>query len=554
MSDREDQHPDEHPTPGDEPVAAETASESTAEAAAAADEPEPYQRRVAVVLALLAVIGAWIGIMHSDASTSESFYARETTRTAVSSLSANVNQSTVQGLEVDLDAESAALSLTSPFRDDGTGLAALTDEQETSAQLESDLDVAEADIGGLDREQLARDQTLAAERLDLKRKALAETRVTYNNRASQYETVLTTLGVALFLVGFTLVLRRRTRPPILVPGVLLAVYVAGWALWIHHRDVPNTPDEAIEAAAEGATELAFGDPSAAVERYDAAIELDDDFVPAHRGRSFASFQAANPDFTSTLAVVDTDGDDADQARADIEQALQLGQDDGQSLILAGAYAFYDGDFTTAIDRFEAAIDANGEVVEAYALLGAAQLAAGDDEAATESITTVRDLLDPSEASTETRQVAADLFSFLEVVADAVPEQAEAVATVQEAVVAAEGELVFGERPSGELPSAGSVNLDRLELVDDDQVALELSYTDLPEDTDVQLYLYEQPAEGASYVQAPELARFAQLAGSDVVAGTATVDRHCTPVAFRLDVYLDGALAERFDAPGGTATC
>ncbi|OWY59219.1 hypothetical protein B7486_75760, partial [cyanobacterium TDX16] len=186
------------------------------------------------------------------------------------------------------------------------------------------------------------------------------------------------------------------------------------------------------------------------------IELDDDFVPAYRGRSFASFQAANPDFTSTLAVVDTDGDDADQARADVEQALRLGQDDAQSLVLAGAYAFYDGDFEQAVDHLQGAIDVNGEAVEAYALLGAAQLALGEDDAADESILRVRELLDPGEADTQTRQIAADLFSFLQVVADQVPEQAEAAATVQQAVVAAEGELVFGERASGDLPGTGSV--------------------------------------------------------------------------------------------------
>ncbi|OWY61027.1 hypothetical protein B7486_66010, partial [cyanobacterium TDX16] len=97
MSDLGDQHPDEDPDGGPEATREpELDSSSTAEAAAAeaaaaaesaaevaADEPEPYQRRVAVVLALLAVIGAWIGIMHSDAATNESFYARETTRTAV---------------------------------------------------------------------------------------------------------------------------------------------------------------------------------------------------------------------------------------------------------------------------------------------------------------------------------------------------------------------------------------------------------------------------------------------------------------------------------------
>lgn len=547
---REGDEPDDLPGAG-EPTAEERAEEAEEEL----EERDAFKRRVAVVLALLAVLGGWIGILRVDAATSESYYARETTRVAVQSLRANVNQSTVEGLELDLDAEQQSLALAGPFRGDGTGFSSLGTDPQTPVEVDADLDEASSTIDDQQREELARAQSFEAERLDLRREALAETRVTYNNRASQYETVLTTLGVALFLVGFTLVLGRKTRPPIFVPGVLLAAYVVGWALWIHQRDIPKTSEVAIEEAAAGASHLAFGEPEEALDRYDRAVELDDDFVAAWGGRSYAAWQAANPDFVRTLAVVSTEGELADQARADANTAVELGDGtDFQALVLSGAYRFYDGDFAEALDRFEAAIEVNGQAPEAFALTAASQLALGDLEAASDSLAEMSDLLDTSEASSQTRQVAADLFSFLEVVERAVPDQAEAVERVRDELAAAEARLTFDDPDlAPQVPDGATVTVDELSL-DGDQLTLVLDHADLPEGTEVSAYLYEQPAEGADLVQAAELARFAVVEGSGTVAGSTTIDRACTPVAFRLDVYLDGAYHDSFDAEGGQPTC
>lgn len=575
------QEPDAPTPPADEHGAtrdeAPTSADPDAPDAPDAEPPvedesgnEPYQRRVAVVLALLAVIGAWIAILATDAGTAESYYARETTRTAVQSLRANVNQSTVAGLSTDLDAEQEALALTRPFRLDESGFSTLGVDTATEAEVEDELDDAQQTVAGLDRAQLERVQTFEAERLDLKRSALAETRVTYNNRASQYETVITTLGVALFLVGFTMVLRKQTRPPILVPGVILAIYVVGWALWIHHREVPDTPDEAIEQAAEGATELQLGEPAAAVERYQQAIEIDDDFVAAYEGRSYASWQTANPDFVRTLAVVDTDSELADRARSDAAEANRLGDDqDFQGLVLSGAYRFYDADYEGAIERLEQAVEVNGQAPEAYALIAASQVALGDLDAASESLDDVTALLDTAEASRQTRQIAADLFTFLERVEAEVPERAEDVEDVRAALVDAEGSLTFGARLTGTRPPGATVEVEQLELavVEEDEenpgllpgleeleLSLAASFAGLPAGTDVSMYLYEQPADGSPFVQAAELARFSEIEGDQAVAGTAVLTRACRPVALRLDLYLDGALAESFEAPGLDPTC
>jgi tetratricopeptide (TPR) repeat protein len=514
------------------------------------EEADPYKRRVAIVLALLGVLGAWIGILHNDSGNNESTFARETTRTAVGALRANVNQSTLEGLGKDLDAEQEALGVATVFQPGQSGAAtdaAAAQSGALSSEAASGLDPA-------DREALERELTTEAERLDLKRQALAETRVTYNNRTSQYETVLTTLAVALFLVGFTLVLHRRVRPPVLVPGLLLAAYVAGWALWIHQRDIPTTPPEAIDAAAQAAMHEQFAEYDRAEASYTQAIDADGDFAPAYTGRSVVSFLGANPDFFRTLAVIDPDGEAADQALADAEEAIRLSQnDDFGSLLVSGLYRFYAGDYDGAVERIDAAVAVNDQAPEAFLVLTAAELARGEIAAADQALERAVGLLDLEAASERNRQFAADLFSLLEQVEAAVPGSGPDVAVLREGLAAGEAGLVFGEEVSGEAPAGAEFALDRVELADG-QLSTTVSYAGLPPGSLVSLYIYEQPVDGVPFAQSAELGRFVPLEGSGSVSGTVEIERACSPVALRYDFYVNGAPVTSLDAPGGEPTC
>ena len=463
------------------------------------------------------------------------------------SLRANVNQSTVAGLGIDLDAEQATLGIAAAFQADETEAGVVADVEETLA-------AAQAGIDAQDRGQLERELTTEAESKDLSRTALAETRVTYNNRTSQYETVLTTLAVALFLVGFTLVLSRRIRPPILLPGLLLAAYVAGWAVWIHQRPIPTTDAEAIELTAEAATHQAFGEFQQAADRYTEAIGVDDNFRSAYTGRSTAAFLAANPDFTRTLAVVDADGALAEQAMSDAEKAIELGQGkDFGAVVVSGIYRLYAEDYDGAVERLTEATELNGRAPEAFLLLTAAELARGDSDAAGRALEDGVALLDLNEASESTRDFAAILFSLLEQVEAAVPERAEEIEEVRTNLAAGESGLVFGEEMSGaEVPGA-SFSLGEVTYVDG-ELTSNFEYEGLPAGTPVTVYIYEQPAEGAAFVQAAELARFAPLEGSGSTSGTVDLERACQPVAFRYDVYVNGTPAASLDAPGTQPTC
>ncbi|MEZ5382049.1 MAG: tetratricopeptide repeat protein [Microthrixaceae bacterium] len=544
------QPPEQPETPPDDSA---SDSPDADEAAAAAGERDAYKRRVAVTLALLGVMGAWIGVLHTDSGSNEALYARQTTRAAVESMRANVNAQTVAGLEIDLDAEQAGLGVAGST-EDGTGGATTNATAGDAEQAEE----AAAGLDGQERDELRRELTRTASRLKLRRSALAETRVTYNNRTSQYETVLTTLAVALFLVGFTLVLNRKTRPPVLIPGLLLAAYVGGWALWIHQREIPTTRPEAIDAAAEGETHLEFGEYELAAQRFGEAIELDDDFLAAYTGRSIASFFTANPDAPSTLAVIDADGPEAQQAMADAERAVELGgKQDFLSLYISGLYRFFGDDFPGAVERLNLAAEANDAPPETSLALGAAYLADGDDEAASEALKDGVDKLDPAAESAEARQLAADLFTMLEYVAATVPERAEAVADVRTRLAAGEANLSFGEPEAGTPDQDGAPEAAfRLERSSfrDGRLEVGVGYEGLAPDSRVTLYAYLQLADGAPFAQPAELARFVELEGSGVLRGEATLELSCAPVAIRYDLYVDGVPSASFAAPGVDATC
>ncbi len=56
------------------------------------------------------------------------------------------------------------------------------------------------------------------------------------------------------------------------------------------------------------------------------------------------------------------------------------------------------------------------------------------------------------------------------------------------------------------------------------------------------------------MQPRELAQFRTVGGSGQEVGAVPIERACTPVELRVDVYLDGAFSESFAGPSGEATC
>lgn len=265
-----------------------------------------YRRRVGITLALLAILGASIGLLQTAASSNESAKAREATRLAVEAQTAQVLAEGLDASVRDAFAQVESFESRPVFsRSQNLGEAlGLSPDPDLAAQrlATAQQSLEQSFTGRLDLEALGR--TAAA--TELFQKAAVAERIEWNAKASQYETVLTVLAIAVFLVGFTLVLGRKLRPPIAVPGALLALYCLGWAVVIYSHPIPSVDDDAVKQTAAGEVALQRIEGAEAVADFDAALEADPGYVPALSGRALARVVEDNPDLLETLAVTSPD--------------------------------------------------------------------------------------------------------------------------------------------------------------------------------------------------------------------------------------------------------
>ncbi len=506
-------------------------------------------RWIAMSLAAIAVLGAGIAILQTDAAVNESNTARETTRTAVGALRAGVIENAAELLEEDIDAESSALLREQAFVARGSGEAA---PPLTSSELETVVPEGGDLPGARTREELT-ELSFDAERLTLSQAATAETRVTWNDRATQYTTAIAILAVALFLVGFSLVLRGPQRIVFYLFGVAVALLVVGASAYIYLLDIPETPDEAITAAARGTVESQAGNQERAIELFDEAIEIDGDYADPYSRRAIARAVAANPDVRATGAVT---GDDAalDEAIDDALRSIEL--DDGRDFLtfaFGAIVGIYLGAYEESVRAADQGIAINGQVPDIRLAKSAAEVGLGDAQAATETLQAALELLSGSDPSERTRALVADYLTYLEQVANRVPERAELVAQFEERITALETAFSLDREVSGEVPDQGSVTVEGLRY-EDGRFKLEARWEDLPDDTALTLVGFERPARDSGWVQPADLALFRTVSGSGEEVGAVPIERACTPVEVRVDAYLDGAFVDSFTGPGGPETC
>jgi tetratricopeptide (TPR) repeat protein len=504
------------------------------------DEGGRLKRNIALTLACLVVLGSGLAILQVDASIRESNTARETTRVAVRAMRANVVAATVAGLEPQLEAERDFLSFRRPFGRGGASLAAAAGlAPATAAERLPELGIA----------PLREDLALDAERLSLKQRAMAETRVTWNDRSTQYTTVIAVLAVALFLVGFGLVVEGPIRSSAYALGVCVGLFAAGWAAWIHHLPIPSTPDSAIEGTARGTVLTESGRYAAAIAAFDRALSADDEYPPAYVGRSRARLLEANPDYPVTRAVTDATGDAAAAAVEDSRRALEL---DDRVLVahaLLALTSFYAEGYDDAVAALDKALALNTKVPDLWLLRSAAQLARGNGEDAAASLERALALLRGTVPSQQTRLLASTYLSYLAWLEGHDPDVAGDARRLSDRLVAVETRFTLGRDglPS-RAPAEGSVALRRLRFADG-RLGLELAWRDLPEGTALSVLGYERQRPDGGWSQPAQLALFADVSGSGRRTVDLPLERACAPVEVRADLYLDGERAGTRTGPG-----
>ena len=441
--------------------ATEATAGSTAEDQNASEAPDRLRRKIAITLATLVVLGAGIGILQVDASARESNSARDTTRTAVKAMRANVVADMVSGLVPQFQAERDFLPFRRPLTEETPSLSGAADTPSAQGSTAGSLRIAQRAVPDLAVGDLLERLQIDAQRLTLKQRTLATTRITWNDRSTQYTTVVAVLAVALFLVGFGLIAEGPIRRSAYTLGLAVGIFAAGWAVWIYLLPIPTTPDAAIDATAQGAALTAKGDYRGALAKFDAALRTDDSFAPAYAGRSRARLLAANPDYPVTRAVTDVSGRATAGAVSDARRAAELNDRDVVSFALLALTSFFRGDYARAIEATDQALAINAKVPDLWLLKSAAQVALDDPRGANSSLDHALALLRGTEPSQQTRLLASTSLSYLAWVERYVPRDAGAARALADRIVSIETRFTLGRTLPKRPPATGSASVEDL---------------------------------------------------------------------------------------------
>jgi tetratricopeptide (TPR) repeat protein len=517
------------------------------------EERDRFKRQIAISLAILVVLGAGLAILQVRASSNESNTARETTRVAVQAMRANVVAATVAGLAPQLEAERAFLPFRRPLTAGAPSLAQAAGLRPSAAGTAGSLRVAQQSVPDLGADKLLPTLETEAERLTLEQRALATTRITWNDRSTQYTTVIAVLAVAIFLVGFGLVVGGPIRGSAYVLGVAVGCFAAAWAAWIHFLPIPSTPSSAIRATARGTVLAGSGDYRAALGQYDAAIGRASDYATAYSGRARARLLAANPDYPVTRAVTDLSGRSVAEALRDARTAHRLNGRDILATSVVALMSFYRGDYEQALAATGAAIGINPKVPDLWLLKSAVEVALGDQATARAALARATGLLHGAAPSQQTRLLASTYLSYMSWLERHDPAHAAGARELANRAVAVETAFTLGRTLPKHAPARGTVSVTGLRFADG-KLMLRLRWARLPAGTALTAIGYERPLPAGAWTQPPDLALFATVSGSGERDISAPLRRACKPTRVRVDVYLNGVPALSRTGPGADPTC
>ena len=545
---------------------------------------DPYKRRVALLVVAITLFGAIVGYLQTVESNREDRFARDAEREAIVGLGRQVGFSSKFQSELGVFTDAELLGRQQAVASSRQRLAPTPEEGEEFAQAASRFAAVRDSLSDLTRllgdgsagapettSTLQADLLVEADKARLRQAANAELVNDHGGKADAYVAVLTVLAVSLFLIGLSLTVVGRGRRLLVVPGMGLAAWCVVWVAIIGSRGVAETPAEAIDAVAEGNRQMARQQYDEAIDAFDEAIELRDDYAVAFGRRADAHFAAGSPQ-TDIGFVSVTSADALEAAIDDGEQAVELGGDDDLDIVASlGFHYFLDGEYDDASRLTNQALDLNDNLAFLWLNLGLIELARGDDDRATEYYEIGIDLI-----GDEPQQFVRDeLFAAgrvdLELLAELEPDRSDVAAGFQARLTQAQMELAVdgpAEHPDGadiELLGFGT---------DGAFVQADYEAIDVPGDTPIAFVWFRRSDPSLPFLQPPVMAEITTLdaeleAGLDGTHFSGMGD--ClVPAEYRLDVYVGdrrvasdtftveeaelGSLVSLDDAPAGISMC
>ncbi|MEM7111261.1 MAG: tetratricopeptide repeat protein [Chloroflexota bacterium] len=334
---------------------------------------EPFERFVALLIAIVTIIAAIAGYLEADAGARSDTELRNAQQYALQAMGVRSRGEVQSGfawtdgfrLWVEMDSlaqvaeETGDLALAKQYqavRDDLVKLTPLldtpyfdpaTDDFPNINAYEADVYIVEATALS---ERFANSATISDE---------------WDGKASSYVTHLTLLTVALFLFGLSTTIIGRMSWLFVGMGSVLGVVTLVWMVFVVLTPVPIVPNEAIEAYAAGVG-LAFQEENvAALQAFDVALAAAPDYANAFYERAKVHFD--NENFAG--------------AAVDYERALENGREDVNVPWNLGWTYYLMGEYDQAVAVTEMALEMVPDQAALHFNLGLAYLASGDVEAA-----------------------------------------------------------------------------------------------------------------------------------------------------------------------------
>lgn len=353
------------------------------------DEDAPlFRRRLALAVVLITLFGAVVAYLHEQNSNLEDNAAREAQIASIKGFGQQVGASTEFRFDYRLFVQRQLLErrhVVAAARQrstvDPTLGALYSNDSDRWTKVRDAIGdgAAVQDLQGADTVNSKLQAT--PDRARLTQEVFSNKANDYGNKADAFVALLTVLAVGLFLIGLSLTVSGRGRYLLATPGVAIAIVCLGWAVIITTSSVTKVSNNAIDLTAQGQELQSSGDPTAAIEKYQAAIKDSPDFGAAFARLADAEFIAGGKALAGNQFQSIADPEATKRAVAAGEKAISLGEGNASLLSDIGFYHFTLGEYDRAESLSQQALDSNDQFPPLVFNLGVVQVAKGDASAA-----------------------------------------------------------------------------------------------------------------------------------------------------------------------------
>ncbi|MER6518511.1 hypothetical protein ABT246_16855 [Streptomyces sp. NPDC001553] len=506
----------------------------------------PFKRRLALSVALIALLGSVLGYAASYAGTREDEAAREAQKYAVLAMS---EQSAALAQFYDYLGE---FTTTTVFKqrkeiaDARANLLAIPGEsasadhwKQASSRL-VELSPTLQEEASSEKAALAwAESTVKPTLARLHQLASRQAATDWGDKASAYVGGITLLAVTLALLGLSTTITARTRPFFWWPAaVVTATTLAGFLL-VTLKPVPNIPEGAMKAVAQGDRLLLMGEHRKAMDSYTLAVRESNEYALAYERRAEARAAAENPGAQFVTNVM------SPQARreniADLDHALRFGEKTFANLANQGANYFHVRNYKKMEELTRQALRLNDGPPIPHLNLALSLAAQGRTEEAEKEFRRSVTFFD-TRSSLERGELYASARTQLEILLHRQPERRDSILRHQGMLVESEAST---HRPGTRIP-ADSASAQRLQLeLKGSEIQVSMAYQNIPKNSLVSRIFYFRQDPAADWLQRHDLStfeRFSELPPSGEAYWSGPVELQCPSAGdYRVDVYANNRL-------------